>query len=786
MVEHSKHRPFPAYRGDDPFVFISYSHRDSDRVFAEISWLKSQGINIWYDEGIEAGREWRDEIASAIARATVLIYFVTPNAIESENCRNEVNFAADEQIPILTIYLEPTNLTAGLRLTLSNKQAIFRHELNGEDYAKKLFGFLNLHLETKPDLTQPAPPQTSKAKPKRRFALLSVGLLAIPGLIWLALWLQQDVGQTSDGPLKALPEARLRSVAVLPFQNLSDEQSESIADGISLDLVAGLSKIHDIRVAAGTSSFAFKGQQLDVSAIGKKLKVDTVLEGSFRMVDGTARVTAQLLLVKDGYQLWSERYDVPFTNALALQDEVTANILNSVRLHLIEQQAFESGEVALDAYNLYLVARDNMRARTEDSLLLAKAQFEESIALDPEYAPAWSDLARTIILLSDLQYGEIPFIEAKAQAQEKLATAFALEPDLASAFATEGFLLKNEGDQMEALSRFHRAIAVDPNNAYAHFMIAEVLSESGNFNESFKALKKAFELDNRHPIIQYRLLQFYVANREYDVLPELVRPDQTLLVEAIVDIFGGREADGVEKATRYLALEDTGFAGVHLRMQLARAYYYRLANLNMAQDAISETSAFAGRVFFQALDYPEVAYQLLRGIPDDYHSRFSKYLLARSQIMTGRFDACLTSLDYKSPEQTPVRGNISFSLPGNDLTLAFYQVYCLNQVGRTDEAKVLWQELYRYHKLAIANGEPPGYESYLARLEVVGGNDDAALDILEQGIRYNTVDWTDFSSPWYDELRKTPRFKALQKAFYEHMNSQRRQLGWDEVPEPAA
>ncbi len=749
-------------------------------MFEQITWLKDQGVNIWYDEGIEAGREWRNEIASAISRASAFIFFVTPNSVQSENCSNEVNFAADEQTPILTIYLEPTELPGGLRLTLSNKQAIVRGNLSPEAYSTKVLGYLSDLLSITADSAQTAP----KPKQKPRNKALILGIAFIPFIIWLAFWLQEEVGQTSAGNLKPAPEARLRSVAVLPFKNLNDESSESIADGIALDLVTGLSQIHDIRVAASTSSFAFKDQSLDVGNIGRQLRVGTVLEGSFRIVDGVARVTAQLLLVEDGYQLWSERYDVPFTNALQLQDQVTARILDSVRLHLIEKEAFESGEVSLSAYNLYLVARDNMRARTETSLLLAKSQLEESIALDPEFAPAWSDLARTIILLSDLQYGEIPFVEAKQQAEEKLAKAFTLEPDLASAFATEGFLLRNENKQMEALSRFHRAIAADENNAYAHFMIAEILIESGNFDASFEELKTAYKLDNRHPIIQYRILQYYLALRDYEAMSNIVRPDQALLAESLVEFREGRIANGVEKSTRYLSLEESGFAGVHLRMQLARMYYYRLANLDMAQDAISESSAVAGRIYFQALDYPEVAYQLLRGIPQNYHSRFSKFLLSRSQILTGRFEACLTSLNYESPDKTPVHGNIHLGLPGNDLTLAFYQAFCLDKLGREDEAQELVQELYQYHQLAVRQGEPMGYERHIARLEILRDDYEAALDLLEAGYRNHVVDWTDLANPWYDELRGTERFDALETELYTHMNEQRQQLGWPAIEVP--
>lgn len=145
-----------------------------------------------------------------------------------------------------------------------------------------------------------------------------------------------------------------------------------------------------------------------------------------QIIDDVARINVQLLLVEDGYQLWSESYDRPSSDVLAMQDDVSALILNSVRLHLIDKSAVDEGMVALGSYNLYLVARDNMRARTEQSLLLAKAQFEEALTLDQEYAPAWADLARTVLLLSDLQYGETPFVEAKVEAGEMLARALSL------------------------------------------------------------------------------------------------------------------------------------------------------------------------------------------------------------------------------------------------------------------------------------------------------------------------------------------------------------------------
>lgn len=131
-------RPFPAYKGEGPYVFVSYSHKDSDAVFPEISWLKDQGINIWFDEGIEGGTERRGEIAESITNASLFIYFVTPESAQSENCLKEVNFADKHKIRILAVHLQPMELTASLDLTLSDRQAILKYKIPVTQYKSKL------------------------------------------------------------------------------------------------------------------------------------------------------------------------------------------------------------------------------------------------------------------------------------------------------------------------------------------------------------------------------------------------------------------------------------------------------------------------------------------------------------------------------------------------------------------------------------------------------------------------------------------------------------------------
>ena len=121
-------RPFPAYLGEKPYIFVSYSHSNSPAVFPELIRLKESGFSIWYDEGMEAGTEWREEIGKAIKNASLFLYFVSPESTQSENCRKEVSFADKEHIPIIAIHLKSAELPEGLDLTLSDRQEYRHHK----------------------------------------------------------------------------------------------------------------------------------------------------------------------------------------------------------------------------------------------------------------------------------------------------------------------------------------------------------------------------------------------------------------------------------------------------------------------------------------------------------------------------------------------------------------------------------------------------------------------------------------------------------------------------------
>src|SRR5262245_47793850 len=131
-------RPFSAYKGNAPYIFVCYAHEDAPLVYPELARLKDAGFNIWYDEGISPGYTWRDEVALALTQCSLFLFFVTPRSVASSNCQKEVNFCLSRERKVLAVHLERTALPAGLELSLSDRQAIVRTDHSEAAYRRKL------------------------------------------------------------------------------------------------------------------------------------------------------------------------------------------------------------------------------------------------------------------------------------------------------------------------------------------------------------------------------------------------------------------------------------------------------------------------------------------------------------------------------------------------------------------------------------------------------------------------------------------------------------------------
>jgi serine/threonine-protein kinase len=263
-------------------------------------------------------------------------------------------------------------------------------------------------------------------------------------------------GDRADAP-------REQSVAVLPFENLSGPDDEYFADGITDEILNALSHLEGMRVAARTSCFAFKGRREDLRAVGEKLQVASVLEGSVRRAGNRLRITVQLVNAADGYQLWSERYDREMTDVFEVQDEIAAAIVGKLRIRPEGEPVSgktRRGTSNLEAYELTLKGRA-LQLKRGRFLQPAIECFERAIALDPNYAEPVAALADAYRLLGTFSFA--PPGEVMAKAKALALRALALDPESAEANTTLADVWsQHEFRWAPAAEAFDRALEIDP------------------------------------------------------------------------------------------------------------------------------------------------------------------------------------------------------------------------------------------------------------------------------------------------------------------------------------
>ncbi|MCB1056680.1 MAG: methyltransferase domain-containing protein [Acidobacteria bacterium] len=318
------------------------------------------------------------------------------------------------------------------------------------------------------------------------------------------------------------------SIAVLPFLDLSREGDQDyLCRGLAEELIHRFSGVPGLRVASRTSSFQFQGQTEDAREIGRRLNVESILEGSVRKDGDRLRVTVQLVQSADGYQLWSERYDHEMRDVFAVQDEIARRVVEAVQgawLETAEHVRDPSRQPSLDAYDLYLKARVEWDRRTEESLRRSIELCEGALELQPGFARAHAALADAYLLLG--VYGAAAPDDVLPIARTAAEKALELEPNLAQCHATLGCLeALYEWDQAASARRFQRALELDPQCAPAHQWYAmNHLVPTGKFSAAGRHLRIALELDPINPAINVSLgLGFFYARRFAEAETELRR-----------------------------------------------------------------------------------------------------------------------------------------------------------------------------------------------------------------------------------------------------------------------
>ncbi len=349
---------------------------------------------------------------------------------------------------------------------------------------------------------------------KRIWKLVSITVIVV-ALALSAYFLYQRNQASGQGETEI-------SIAVLPFVNMSnDAEQEFFSDGISEEIINKLAQSAGLQVKGRTSSFAFKGKNMDLKLIGAQLNVSYILEGSVRKAGNILRITAQLINVSDGNHLYSQTFDKELKDIFTIQDEISLAILNAVKIKLLgaeKNTVLKKYTDNVEAYQLYLQGRFYYNKFTKDAFMKAIEYFDRAIALDPNFAIAFSGKAFCYMGLKDL-YG-LPSENNMLQAMKAAQQSLDLDGGIAQSHLAVGRIKFHwEWNFKQAEEHFMKALSIEPNNAECHVQLAMLSSVLGNKERAMKHYQIAISLD------PFSLMNLYMAT----VAPGMFGEVQTVL-----------------------------------------------------------------------------------------------------------------------------------------------------------------------------------------------------------------------------------------------------------------
>jgi len=435
---------------------------------------------------------------------------------------------------------------------------------------------LRLEEEEEKDFAEePAPealPSLPAARRSRGWLVLgcAAGVLALLALAYV-------MARNHRG---AARPPKIKSLAVLPFQNMSgDPSQEFFADGMTEELIGQLARIPGLRVISRTSSMHFKNTQLSVPEIARILGVDAIVEGSLVREGRQIRVHTQLIRAASDEHIWAGEYQREYGSVLEIQEEFTRNIVEQIEVNLTAKDRARLAAVRPvdpEAYQNYLKGRYYFNQRTEDALNKSIQSFEQAIAREPGYAPSYSGLAEAYAMLGFR--GGIPSKDALSHAKEAAMKAVELDDDFSEPHASLGFIAETyDWDWGTAEREYKRALELNPGDTQAHNWYAGYLTYRGRFDEGVSEAMRARDLDPLSlPInnaLAGRLLAvgrhdeaYRQAQETLELDPHYAPAHQTL---GWVYLQTGKQKESVQEFETALKLSDTG--NIDLQLDLAFA-----------------------------------------------------------------------------------------------------------------------------------------------------------------------------------------------------------------------
>ncbi len=363
-----------------------------------------------------------------------------------------------------------------------------------------------------------APP--TRGRSARRWSRYAAGGLAVAALFVVAGRFGSRFLGTPESaglPLPAKP-----SVAVLPFANLSQDPTQDyFSDGVTEDLITGLSKVSGLFVIARNSVFTYKGRPVKISDVGRELGVRYVVEGGVQRAGNRVRITAQLVDATTGYHIWAERYDREVNDIFAVQDDVTRQIVRAMAVRLTAAEQTRMGRAptgVLEAYDLVLRGNDERKRTTRESNEESRRLLVKALDLDPEYAAAYTGLGWSH--LQSWQFLWSTDRQTLDRAGELAERAISLDPMYANAYHLLGQVLLWRKEHERALAQIARAIELAPNDADGFDTLAEIHDWSGAPEQAIGNVRHAMRLNPHYPFFYLWPLghAYYLLQRRQEAL----------------------------------------------------------------------------------------------------------------------------------------------------------------------------------------------------------------------------------------------------------------------------
>jgi len=590
---------------------------------------------------------------------------------------------------------------------------------------------------------------------------------------------QKPSPSESAGSFQPLPMLE-RSIAVMPFANLSaDPENEFFSNGVAEEIMHRLASVGDLNVIGRTSSFAFRDKEYSARQLSAMLGVHFLLEGSVRKAGERIRITVQLLDEK-GVQVWGQNYDRELSDIFTIQSEVASLVAERVSPRVAPPAG---GEHLPDmkAYEKYLTGRELLHRRL---WARARGYLDEAIALDPEFAAAYAELAISLLMGA-------PADNEVRRAGQAIDTALELRPGLVRAEAAQGLYFSHQGKVDAAEAVLRRAVSRDPNDSDALLWFSSVLGALGRDEERSEVLQRAARLDPLHPTIARVLAEDYIENGQSDRAEALYLrlingPQQvgTYVYWGLMNMYhdNGRLVDMLDIARRE-ALSPS-----------AVAYYF-----------LAESYALLGE--WEASDY--WARRTRQDFPD---FRYMPNVVSYPAAWEGRYDDALGLLEDEIAVRNPRGGElngfvksrwvvllaltgeyrraIELNGPIEDVDNALNYPYGLEdlmtiawahgQIGETGRAGELTRALDRKFREIDAKGvvRSLSFPRYLDALNtLLMGQEELAMDRLQLAI---DAGWSDYylvrHDPRWDPARGHPRFQALMEGVKRDVDAQRAQV----------